>query len=60
MARPRRKAWHSVDGRVYHVCRSCPAGRAIHEKNRQEGRADKPICGECAFLIRENECDPTP
>jgi hypothetical protein len=45
--------WHSAIGEVYHNNLYCNTGNNIEAENYRSGTAGKPLCKECAGLMRE-------
>lgn len=48
--------WHSIKSGVHHVCSNCNTGNNIERENLRQGTGGKPLCAECADLIRRGRC----
>ena len=44
--------WHSVKSGVHHSDTECNTGNNIERENLRAGAGGKPLCKECASIVR--------
>ena len=45
-------AWHSTKSDVHHASKRCTTGNNIEKENHKGGTGGKPLCKECARLLK--------
>lgn len=44
--------WHSTKSPVHHASKKCTTGNNIEKENYSTGTGGKPLCKECARILK--------